>query len=80
MCLGHPHEVHVAGQQGEVRIVLGVVNTAEVTVGQQNVHYQLQVGLPSNRFPEQNHSCMWRSKIDTKSCRYQQLNAQLRNL
>lgn len=56
MCLSHPHEVHVAGQQGEVRHLLGFVNTAEVTVGQQNVNYQLQVGLPSDRLPEQNHS------------------------
>lgn len=59
MGLGHPHEVHVAGHQREVRCLLGLVNTAEVTVGQQNVDYQLQVGLPSNRLPEQNHSCVW---------------------
>lgn len=68
MCLGHPHEVHVAGQQGEVRHCLGVVNTAEVTFGQQNVNNQLQVGLPSNWLPEQNHSCMRNSKINVKSC------------
>lgn len=55
--LGHPHEIHVAGQQGEVRHVLWVVGTAEVAVGQQNVDDQLQVGFPSNRLPEQNHSC-----------------------
>lgn len=52
MCLGHPHKVHVAGQQGEVRHGLGVVRTAEVTVGQQDVDDQLQVGLPSNGLPE----------------------------
>lgn len=57
MCLGHPHEVHVAGQQREVAHGLGVVRTAEVAVGQQNIDDQLQVGLPSNRLPEQNHTC-----------------------
>lgn len=60
MCLGHPHEVHVARQQGEVRHRLGVVNTAEVTVGQQNVNNQLQIGLPPNWLSEQNHSCVHR--------------------
>lgn len=52
MCLRHPHQVHVAGQQGEMRHGLGVVRTAEVTVGQQDIDDQLQVGLPSNRLPE----------------------------
>lgn len=52
MGLSHPHEVHVAGQQGELRHGLGVVRTAEVTVGQQDIDDQLQVGLPSNRLPE----------------------------
>lgn len=55
--LGHPHKVHVAGQQREVRHVLRVVGTAEVAAGQQNIDDQLQVGFPSNRLPEQNHSC-----------------------
>lgn len=54
--LGHPHEVHVAGQQGEVRRVSRAVGTAEVAVGQQDVDDQLQVGFPSDRLPEQNHS------------------------
>lgn len=58
MCLGHPHKVHVAGQQGEMRHGLGVMGTAEVTVGQQNIDNQLKVGLPSNGLPEQNHTCM----------------------
>lgn len=59
MCVGHPHKVRVAGQQRGMRRVFGVVKVAEITVGQQNVDYQLQVGLPSNRIPKQNHSCMW---------------------
>lgn len=58
MCLSHPHEVHVAGQQREVGHLLGLVNIAEVTVGQQNIDDQLQVGLPSNWLPQQNHSCV----------------------
>lgn len=56
MCLSHPHKVHVTGQQGEVGHRLGVVSTAEVTIGQQNINDQLQVGLPSNWLPEQNYS------------------------
>lgn len=52
MCLGHPHKVHVAGQQREMRHGLGVVRTAEVTVGQQHVDDQLQVCLPSNGLAE----------------------------
>lgn len=67
MCLGHPHKVHVAGQQGEVRHRLGVVSTAEVTIGQQNISDQLQVGLPSNWLPEQNYSCTKDSEINVKS-------------
>lgn len=63
MCLGHPHEVHVAGQQGEVRRRLGFVNTAEVTIGQQNINNKLKVGLPSNWLPEKNHSCKWSENI-----------------
>lgn len=58
ICFSHPHEVHVTGQNGEVRRRLGLMRITEVTVGQQNIHYQLQVGLPSNRLPEQNHSCV----------------------
>lgn len=58
MCLRHPHEVHVAGQHGEVRCLLGSVDIAEVTVGQQNIDYELQVGLPPNWLSQQNHSCV----------------------
>lgn len=67
MCLGHPHKVHVTGQQGEVRHRLGVVGAAEVTIGQQNINDQLQVGLPSNWLPEQNYSCTQDSEIIVKS-------------
>lgn len=66
MSLGHPHKVHVAGQQGEMRHGLGVVRTAEVTVGQQNIDDQLQVGLPSNGLPEQHHTCVWNWKSQVK--------------
>lgn len=58
MSLSHPHEVHVAGEQGQVRHLLGLVNVTEVTIGQQDINYQLQVGLPSDRLPEQNYSCV----------------------
>lgn len=67
MCVSHPHKVRVAGQQGGVRCVLGVVKVAEITVGQQNIDYQLQVGFPSNRIPKQNHSCMWNLKSNVKA-------------
>ena len=68
LCLCHPHQVHVAGQQGEVSRGLGLVNTVEVTVGQQNVNNQLQIGLPSDGLPEQNHRCTWKPQIDGGSC------------
>lgn len=80
MCLSHPHEVHVAGQQVKVRSVLGLVTTTEVTIGQQNVNYQLQVGFPSDRLAEQNHSCLWNSKIRTafiKIARISKLSKQM---
>lgn len=67
--LGHPHEVHVAGQQGDVRRLPGLVNTAEVSVGQQNVDDELQVGLPSDRLPEQDHGCVCGYEGDQTSAR-----------
>lgn len=41
-----------------MRCVWGQVDAAEVSVGQQNVNDQLQIGLPSNGLPEENHSCL----------------------
>lgn len=53
---GHPHEVHVTGQHGDVRAVLVPIGIAGVAAGEQNIDDQLQVGLPSDRLPKQNNS------------------------
>lgn len=58
--LSHPHEIHVAGQQGEVGKLLGLVGSAQVPIGQQDINYQLEVGLPSDGLPKQNNS--WTGK------------------
>lgn len=55
-CLGHPHEVHVAGQQWEVIGWWVHVGIAQAPICQEHVNYQLQISLPSDRLTKQDNS------------------------
>lgn len=50
--LGHPEQVHVAGQNRDVRVPLRTPVIVWVPIGQQYVYNKLEVGLPSDRFTE----------------------------
>lgn len=55
--LAHPHQVDVAGQDGQVGVgdfSWGFMRTA---VSDQDVDQQLQVALPPDRFSKQNDGC-----------------------
>ena len=64
--LGHPLEVHVAGEDGQVRVVDGAGRRRGVPVRQQDVEEELQGGLPPGGLAEQDH-CLDRREVLVKA-------------
>lgn len=55
--LGHPEEVCVAGQDREVGVGGRCQTRARVPITQEDVHDQLQAGLPTHWLPKEEHPC-----------------------
>ena len=61
--LGHPLEVHVAGQDGEVGAGDGRGGGGGVAVGHENIHQELEGGLPPDGLPEHHHGLHPREEL-----------------